>query len=180
MKKKDKFKLAAYGSITSALLVIPIFVISFLEYLYKDNIFLKYLFIVLGVILFIAGIITLCGYLQIAKDHKLKNLRKFALIYLVLTVLAIIIIFIQSFMTIPNIFSIIWLIIVGIVYICFGVVLKKIKTSIIQFSDNIGLLYLILGIASCTIIGFIIMPFLEVALSILEAKMFFNKARNTK
>jgi len=180
MKKKDKFKLAAYGAIVYAILSIPIFVVAILQLFYETSLFLKYFYVVLVAVTFIASVNTTLGYFIISKDHKLKYLRILAVISIVFSSIAMVLLILKSYLDTPNLVYTLLTILSGIISIGFGIILKKMKKNILKFSDTVGLWYLIQGIALCTIIGYILVPFISVVVSILEAKMFFNKARNTK
>ena len=182
MKKQTKFKLAAFGSIMNIVLFIPTIILLFYKLSQPDNTLIKYLMVgvvILGLPFFI---MQLYGYLMIAKNDKLDKLRKYTIIYMCFSVLApiqtIFVIFGNAVVSL--IIGMTWIVLSGIMYILYGLTIRRVIEDTFKFSRTIGLLYLIMGIIECTIIFAIVGVFFGIPLRMIEAKMFLGKSRDKK
>ncbi|HYD02906.1 MAG TPA: hypothetical protein VEC16_01260 [Alphaproteobacteria bacterium] len=170
MNKKTIYKLAGIAAIITAILIIPQFVLAlFLQF--KENSTLEAIELVFTIFVMIVALITLYGYYTIARLQKFKTLKIYSLISMAIVAVSVFHYFVKDIMWI----SVAALIIYGIIYILFGVALRKIKA--IKYSNTLGWLYIVSGAFACTVFLAVLAPFLSIAISILEAKMFLGKAK---
>jgi len=186
MNKNNKFKLAGYSAISGIVVAILAAIVSIVWTFHKNWIFLKYLEIVFGIMTAIAEILVLNGFFIIAKDKKLRNLEICTQIFILFALLIPFEWIVQNFTIgrLSLIIGIIWIILVGIMNIIYGVMLIKLRKNILKFSKALGYLDIMQGIFAFSIILipilYIIYFIIGISGLILLAKAFFNKAHTQR
>lgn len=170
--EKNSFRVSKFSSIISVIFLIPSAIIGVLATIYKENILLKELSFGMALFGMAFSIAILYGYISLAKQQKLGSLKNMALLNIIFIILTSPIIYFNLFHQSKTsmIFSFLYVIMVGIIYILFGRVLLKLK----KFKDirKIGILYIVMGAFELSIILLIFSPLLAIAVRIFEAKLF--------
>lgn len=168
-------KLSAWAAVISAVLVIPSFITGILLAISPES---ETIYIVSVAMIFITVLVSLpvyLGYIRVAKINKIKLLETMMYISLSFVVLFNLytIIAVNSFVFL----GIIFIITVGIIDIITGVAILKLKNVFGGLTTAIGVMYIITGIFTASVILVFFAPILAIAIGILEAIFFFKASK---
>jgi hypothetical protein len=174
------FRWAAYSSIISIIIILLILLVLGVS-LIETNTLLSNIKTSLYVIVNILSIVTLCGYLKISRDERIRSLEICSLIIFPILLISPVLNVWKSAISSDTlrILTIILLILSGIIYLAYGSILRRINEKTIKFSSTLGVLYIAAGVLQMSIILSFLTLFINIVLATLEAKMFFWKAKGS-
>jgi hypothetical protein len=164
---------AAVCALITAILIIPAIFIEIFIYLYPESQTLNMASLAMTLISLPLSVAVLLGYLVLADEQKEKCLRRISWALMALTFLFVAITTVSAFY--PNrtidIVTIGLIVLMGIAEIIFGYRLSKVQ---VQRSRGVGIMYVIQGIATASVILILILPIISIIVSVMEARLFFS------
>lgn len=181
------FKWAAIGAIINIVILIPSFIFGALLVSQQQNPYIQMATFALLFIGIIAGLIILYGYFKLAKALKLKFLKIMVIIsfafVIILSLLDLALIFMMSEAIITALsFA---LLLFSLIELIFGISILKLKEKFKGIATALGIAYLIYGATKLVQGAFftsdilsILSLIIGIAISILEAMLFFRAAKS--
>lgn len=168
-------KISAWAAIIGAIILIPSFIMGLLLGMMPDNQTIYILSIIGMIIGFLVAFPLFLGYVRIAKLNKLKFLE----VMMYVALITVVIFNLYSMLTIKSdsMFGLIFIVLLGIIELISGIALLKLKNVFGGIITAIGVMDIINGIFSASIIFLILVPLTGIATNILEAIFFFRASK---
>ena len=170
--EKINFKISAWASILSAILIIPAAFLNIFVYANSDFSFMNS---ILNSILTISSVLILLGFLRLAKENNKKFLKKFSYISLTVLVLSFLTMFFKEFFS-GNLLKLLG-IASGITELIFNMSVLSLKKIYGRIIVSIGILNIIATIFYLSVILTFFGILISIPAYILQAIFFFRVSK---
>lgn len=171
----DRFRLAGIAAIISAIFVLPTYLAGFALSDRRGEPLLTLCLLSLVIIGLLLSIVLLSGYWTLATGRKRPFLKRMTfllfILLIVMTLFGVATIYAES--AFLDLAAILLLVVTGVITLLFGVALRELRDDV-PLAGPLGILYIVEGTLYATLLLALLVPFLAVAVSIVEAIMFFR------